>query len=82
MIRSWGVNEGESMTDYVRRIEENVVQGSPYPMDEEYKCPLFWRGVPISSRMYACFHSNDYYHMRYEVAYAELEMIRHRENHQ
>ena len=36
----------------------------------------------MSIRMYAYFHSNDYYHLRFEVAYAELEMIRHRENHQ
>ena len=36
----------------------------------------------MSIRMYACFHSNDYYHLRSEVAYVELEMIRHKENHQ
>ena len=70
------------MVDYVWWFEENVVQGSPYPMDEGYKYTLFWRGVPMSIRMYAWFHSNDYYHMRSEVTYAELEMIRHRENHQ
>ena len=82
VIRSWGVNEGESMEDYVRRFEQNIVQASPYPMEERYKCTLFWRGVPMSIRSYAAFHSNDYYHLRSEVAYAELEMIRHKDRQQ
>ena len=36
----------------------------------------------MSIRMYVAFHSNDYYHLRSEVAYAELLMICHRGNHQ
>ena len=36
----------------------------------------------MSIRNYAVFHSNDYYHLRSEVAYVELEMIRHRDRQQ
>jgi len=36
----------------------------------------------MSIRSYAAFHSNDYYHLRSEVAYAELEMIRHKDRQQ
>ena len=33
----------------------------------------------MSIRRHACFHSNDYYHLRSEVAYAEVEIIHQRE---
>ena len=36
----------------------------------------------MSIKSYAAFHSNDYYHLRSEVAYAELEMIHHRDRQQ
>ena len=36
----------------------------------------------MSIRSYAAFHSNDYYHLRSKVAYADLEMIHHRDHHQ
>ena len=46
-IAEWRKSKGESMIDYANKFERDIMQQCPYPMDEEFKCLLFWRGVPV-----------------------------------
>ena len=78
-IFEWGIVEGESMLNYVERFEREILEKLPYPMDEEYKCLLFWRGVPIPVRQHTYQVQDDYYHLRTEVIYAEQVMVQQRQ---
>ena len=78
-IAEWGIREGEPMLNYAERFEREVLGQLLYPMEEQFKCLLFWRGVPIPVRQYTYQVQNDYHYLRTEVIYAEEMMIRQRQ---
>lgn len=66
------------MVNYVDRFKRDILQQCPYPMEEEYKCLLFWRGVPTPVRQYVYLRQDNYYHIRSAVIYVEGLMLRNR----
>ena len=73
LAHRWGPIVNETMEDYVHRFEMDLVEEYPYELPEEEKFRLLCQGVPKHIRDVACFHKNDYYHLRFEVVYTELE---------
>ena len=67
------------MINYTERFEREIVGQLLYPMDEEFKCLLFWRGVPIPVRQHTYHVQDDYYHLRMEFIYAEQVMVQQEE---
>jgi len=67
------------MINYAERFEREILGQLLYPMDEEFKCFLFWRGVPIPVRQHTYHVQDDYYHLRTEVIYAEQVMVQQRQ---
>ena len=74
-ISEWGITEGEPMLNCAERFERNVLGQLLYPMEEHFKCLLFWCGVHILVRQYTYQIQDDYYHLRTEVIYAEQMMV-------
>ena len=50
-------------------------------MEEQFKCLLFWRGVPVPVpvQQYTYQVQDDYYHLRTEFIYAEQMMVQQRQ---
>ena len=78
-ISEWGIVEGEPMLNYAERFEREVLGQLLYPMEEQFKCLLFWRSVPVTVRQYTYQVQDDSYHMRTEVIYAEQMMVQQRQ---
>ena len=67
------------MLNYAERFEREVLGQLLYPMEEQFKCLLFWRDVPVPVRQYTYQVQDDYYHLRTEVIYAEQMMVQQRQ---
>ena len=73
------IREGESFLNYVDRFERDILGQLSYPMEEQFKCFLFWHGVPVLIRKYTHLIQDDYYHLRMKVIYAKELMNRQRQ---
>ena len=73
LVHRWGPIANETMEDYVHHFERDLIGEYPDELPKEEKCLLLWQRVPKYIRDVTCFHENDYYHLRSEVVYADLE---------
>ena len=67
------------MLNYAERFEREVLGQLLYPMEGQFKCLLFWRGVPVPVRQYPYQVQDDCYHLRIRVIYAEQMMVQQRQ---
>ncbi|GMN24946.1 hypothetical protein TIFTF001_047692 [Ficus carica] len=72
----WAPVHGESMQEYKRRFEEDLLVECPYELRQEDACELFWKGVPHEIRALVYFPRPypDYDHLCSEVIYAEMHL--------
>ena len=67
------------MLTNAERFEREVLGQLLYPMEENFKCLMFWSGVPVPVRHYTYQVHDDYYHLRTEVIYVEQMMVQQRQ---
>ncbi|GMN22041.1 hypothetical protein TIFTF001_040162 [Ficus carica] len=72
----WAPVQDESMQEYKRRFEEDLLAECPYELCQENTYKLFWHGVPYEIRAFFYFHRPypDYDHLCSEVIYAEMHL--------
>ncbi|GMN66043.1 hypothetical protein TIFTF001_035110 [Ficus carica] len=72
----WAPVHGESMQEYKRRFEEDLLVECPYELRQEDACELFWQGVPHEIRALVYFPRSypDYDHLYSEVIYAKMHL--------